>query len=240
VTPVVFDWASPGTWAAALGGVDAVYLMRPDLEEAPELVSAFVDAAAQVERVVLLSEMGADQLAPRDVATARRGGVRPARRTRDDPAPHVVRAGADRRALPPRPVRDHRRLAMPSAGSAISFIDARDVAAVAVEALLDPRHRGQEYTLSGPRALTLDEVTALITHALSEQVAYVQTQIPEAIEELASMGVGPWHREIYRDLYERVEAGGFAPVTDAVERVTGSAPRTLEAFVAEHAAHWRV
>jgi hypothetical protein len=36
-----------------------------------------------------------------------------------------------------------------------------------------------------------------------------------------------------------VRAGTFATVTDAVERISGVAPRTLEAFVAEHASRWR-
>jgi uncharacterized protein YbjT (DUF2867 family) len=62
VVPVAFNWARPETWADTLADVDAIYVMRPDLEEAPERVGLLVAEAPQAPRVVLPSEMGAQHL----------------------------------------------------------------------------------------------------------------------------------------------------------------------------------
>ncbi|MFB9852342.1 hypothetical protein ACFFMR_18365 [Micromonospora andamanensis] len=53
-----FDWADPTTWPEAVKDADAVYLMRPDLPDAPDLVANLVDLAADAH-VALLSERGA-------------------------------------------------------------------------------------------------------------------------------------------------------------------------------------
>jgi uncharacterized protein YbjT (DUF2867 family) len=52
VTAVRFDWAEPDTWAGALEDVEAVYLARPDIEDAPDRVEAFLAAAAHVDTIV--------------------------------------------------------------------------------------------------------------------------------------------------------------------------------------------
>jgi hypothetical protein len=60
---VRFDWHDRATWAPAVAGADAVYLMRPDLPDAPHLVADVVDLAEDAH-IVLLSEQGAEELAP--------------------------------------------------------------------------------------------------------------------------------------------------------------------------------
>ncbi|GAB3836344.1 hypothetical protein GCM10029963_76880 [Micromonospora andamanensis] len=53
-----FGWADPTTWPEAVKDADAVYLMRPDLPDAPDLVANLVDLAPDAH-MVLLSEQGA-------------------------------------------------------------------------------------------------------------------------------------------------------------------------------------
>lgn len=239
LTPVRFDWAAPETWAPALDGVDAVYAARPDVEDSPELIGALIEAAEQVETIVLISEMAAETMAAASWV----------RRVEEAFAPRLERGTVLRptwftQVLTDErfflgSIRDERSFAMPSAGAAISFIDTRDIAAVAVEALLDRSHQGQIYTLSGPEALTLDEVARTISEVTPEPVAYQQTEVDAAIAELASGGAEPWLIEVVDDLYRRVEAGAFGALDGTVERLTGKPPRSLAAFVAEHAEQWR-
>ncbi len=108
VTPVAFDWDDPATWAPALDGVDALYVQRPEVEAAPALIAALIDAAPAAARVVLLSDdiHGADVPAGSwegrvERAVAERG------RALDAAAPELVPAGAERPALLRR--RDPRR-----------------------------------------------------------------------------------------------------------------------------------
>ena len=61
VRPVLFDWDQPQTWPAAAGGAQAIYLMRPDRPDAPELAASLLDLNPDAH-VVLLSEQGAAQL----------------------------------------------------------------------------------------------------------------------------------------------------------------------------------
>jgi uncharacterized protein YbjT (DUF2867 family) len=240
VTPVHFDWSDPSGWEAALDGVDALYLARPDVEAAPQNVQELTRAAAHAETIVLLSEMGAEDMAPETwvrrvedaFLAAREDGWTIVRPT------WFAQVLTDERFFLGT-IRDQHVFSMPSAGAGISFIDTRDIAAVAVAALLDTSHWGRTYTLSGPEALTLEEVAERISDAVSAQVSYLQTEIPEAIAELRDSGGEAWLVEVVTDLYARVEAGRFGAVTDVVEHVTGAAPRTLDAFIAEHAARWQ-
>ena len=61
VSPIRFDWHDQATWREAVDGIDAIYLMRPDLPDAPELVAGLVDLNPNAH-VVLLSEQAAEQL----------------------------------------------------------------------------------------------------------------------------------------------------------------------------------
>ncbi|GGC06050.1 NAD(P)H-binding protein [Cellulomonas carbonis] len=234
VQPTAFSWDDASTWAAATHGVDAVYVVRPDRADAPELIGALLTALAPETRVVLLSERNADSLGP--------GGW--AARTE-----HVVRAG-DRpwTVLRPSwfmqvltdqrfflgPVVEEGELAFSSGGASLAWIDARDIAAVAERALLDDGHEGQVYELTGPESLTLSQVADQLSTAAGHRVTHREITIDEALD-----GLSGFERDLTLWTFERVHAGSFTPVTDTVERVTGRRARTLEAFLADSATELR-
>jgi uncharacterized protein YbjT (DUF2867 family) len=64
VRATTFSWDAPSGWAAATDGVDAVYLVRPDRADAPDLVAALLAETPRDARIVLLSEQDADSFAP--------------------------------------------------------------------------------------------------------------------------------------------------------------------------------
>ena len=69
------------------------------------------------------------------------------------------------------------------------FVDADDIADVAVAALTDDRHIGELYELTGPRLLTFAEAVAEIAAATGRDVRYV----PVSIEEHAATSLAkPW------------------------------------------------
>jgi uncharacterized protein YbjT (DUF2867 family) len=234
VVPVAFDWARQGTWADALSGVDAVYLMRPDIEDAPERVAELVDAAPGAARIVLLSEMGAEDLAADTwVSRVERAATAGAH------AWTILRPSWFQQVLSDErffrgEITDGASITLPSRGAGISWVDARDIAAVAVEALIAPGHDGAAYALSGPAALDLTEVADLLSSATGRRVRAVD---PPAADRLA--GLEPWLAIVVGDMYERVAAGAFAGLSDDVLRTTGRPPRSMEAFIAEHASVWR-
>ena len=99
-------------------------------------------------------------------------------------------------------------------------------------ALVEAGHDGQVYELSGPEALSLPRTAELLASAAGHPVAHLEITVDEAVE-----GTVDFERELSVLTFERVRAGCFAVVTDAVERLTGRQPRTLQAFLddSEHA-----
>ncbi len=115
-----------------------------------------------------------------------------------------------------------------SGGASVAWIDARDIAAVAEHALLEPGHAGRTYTLSGPEALTLPHTAQLLSRGLDRPVTHVERTIEEAVA-----GMEGFDRHLSATTFERLHAGVYAGVTDTVERVTGRPARGLDTFLAE-------
>jgi uncharacterized protein YbjT (DUF2867 family) len=234
IRPVRFDWRDPATWDPAVSGVDAVYLMRPDVPDAPELVGRLVDLAPRAH-VVLLSEQGAGRLPAEDWV----------RRVEDT----VVR-GADTWTLlrpswfqqnlsDPRFLRDAIRaegvLSLSSGGAGIAWVDARDIAAVAVAALLRPAdHHGRAYDVTGPEAVTIEGVAEELSRQLGRRVRAVDPPVGESLG-----GADPWLRGVLEGIYGRVRRGEVGEVAPTVEDVTGRPPGSIAEFVRSHLPVWR-
>jgi uncharacterized protein YbjT (DUF2867 family) len=229
---VRFDWHDRATWAPAVAGADAVYLMRPDLPDAPTLVADLV-ALAEDAHIVLLSEQGAEELTPDSWARIVETAV----------TEHAARWTLLRPSWFHQVLTDRRfyldgvrsgELRLPSGGQGVAWVDTRDIAAVAVAALRSPdRHAGRAYTLTGPESVPLDVVAAQLSRVVGRQIRAVD---PPPEDELD--GLGPWERDIIADLYQRVRRGRFGLVTDDVRAVTGRPARDIEAFIREHADVW--
>ena len=118
----------------------------------------------------------------------------------------------------------------------IPFIDARDIAEVAAVALTTSGHEGKKYVLTGPRAVSYREVAAAVEAATGKPVRYIAESEAEARARMGHAGAAPWEIEsaMARATYQRA-GGPTQAVSPAVEQLTGRAPRSIEAFVAENA-----
>lgn len=233
VEPVAFAWEDPATWAGAAEGVDAVFVVRPDHVDAPALVAGLLDAVGPTARVVLVSDRAA--------GSAGAGGAW-AQRVED-----VVRSGGRPWVVlrpswflqvltDPRFVLDDVRagtLPFSAGDAAVAWIDARDIAAVAEQALLDPRLDGRVLELTGPEALTLPETAAALTEGLGltegRGVVHVDLDVADVGE-----GLSEFERALYVETNENVRAGVFAPVTATVPEVVGRPAYSIRDFVADH------
>ncbi|WP_134742471.1 NAD(P)H-binding protein [Nocardioides sp. 503] len=231
VRPTSFSWDDPDGWAGALDGVDAVYVVRPDRADAPELIAALVAETVPSTRIVLLSERAAE-----DVPEGTAGwAVRAERAVRDSGRPWtILRPSWFMQVLTdPRfyldEIAETGELRFSSGGASVAWIDVRDIAAVAERALLDDGHGGQVHELSGPEAVTLEDTAGLLAEAAGRPVTHREIPLEAALE-----GTEGFERDLTRVTFERVQAGTFAVVTDTVERVTGRPARTLRAFLDDH------
>ncbi|MEU6239162.1 NAD(P)H-binding protein [Kitasatospora sp. NPDC047058] len=226
---VPFDWDDRNTWAPALEGVGAAYLSYyPDLAfpGAVETVGAFARLAAKagVERLVLLSGRG------EEAARAAEDAVREA-----GTGWTVVRCAWFNQNFDESFFLDPvlgGELALPTGTAAEPFVDADDIADVAVAALTEDGHHGEVYELTGPRLLSFADVAAELSAATGREIRFTPVSIEEYRAVLGAAGL-PGD---FADLFTMILDGRNAHLADGVRRALGREPRDFTEFARAAAA----
>src|SRR5262249_49169115 len=121
----------------------------------------------------------------------------------------------------------------------IAMVDARDVAAAAVSALTSDEHVGKTYTITGPEALSFQEVAHKLAAATGRPVTYQDVPLATMRQEMVASSLPAWLVEVRMEFATALRDGYAAAVTDTVQAVTGRPARTFDAFAREHAALFR-
>jgi uncharacterized protein YbjT (DUF2867 family) len=114
-----------------------------------------------------------------------------------------------------------------------SLIDEHDIAAVAVRTLIDARHAGMKYLLTGPEAITQAEQVRIIGEVVGREMRWEELALDAARRELLSA----WGDSSFVDSALVSWAAMVAqpePVTGTVEEVTGRPARTFRQWVLDH------
>ena len=228
--PVRFDFTDPGSFAAALEGVTRVFLMRPPAMGDPKVFQAFLKAlkSIKIEQLVFLSLLGAQG-----------NPVVPHRKLElaieKLELPHVfLRPSFFLQNLSTthlEDIRDRDDLFVPTGKGRTSFIDARDVAAVAVRALSVPHIVNGGIDLTGAEAITYGELAAIFTDVLGREVVY-SNPAPLAFGiEMQRRGIKPEFVNVMILIYNTNRFGLAARVTGEVRRILGRDPIAARAFV---------
>ncbi len=137
-------------------------------------------------------------------------------------------------------VREERTIRAAIGEGRVPFIDSRDIADVAMEALLHPEeHQGQIYRLTGGRAVGYGELADVLSDVVGERVRYHALSMDEERRRLEERGMAPEAIESMLALAAYQKAGGATERTDdAVERVLGRPPRTIADFARDHRDHF--
>ena len=175
VEVVVADFDDAAASAAALQGVSRVYVVTPSSERAEAQQRQFVElaAAAGVQQVVKLSQLGAEESSP---VRFLRWHAAVERRVRE--------LGVGYTFLRPNlffqgllafagTIATDGRFFAPIGDARVSAVDVRDIAAVAVAALSEPGHGGQTYTITGPAAITHTDIALALSAATGREVEFV-------------------------------------------------------------------
>ena len=223
-----FEWQDPTTWAPVLQDVAAVYITYyPDLAVpgAADIIRAFVDQAVQskVRRLVLLSGRGEEE-AQRCERIVQDAGVEWT----------ILRSSWFSQNFSEAFMRDlvlGGEVALPAGDVREPFIDADDIAEVAVAALTEPGHAGQLYELTGPRLLTFTEAVGEIAQATDREIAYAPITHKAFASALSAQDVPADFVALLRYLFNEVLDGRNAHLTDGVQRALGRAPRDFTDYV---------
>ncbi len=127
-------------------------------------------------------------------------------------------------------------VALPVGDVAEPFVDADDVADVAVAALTEGGHEGELYELTGPRLLTFAEAVAEISYASGREVRYVPISAEQFASALKEDGVPAEVVELMSYLFTEVLDGRNANLTDGVRRALGREPRDFAEYARDAAA----
>jgi uncharacterized protein YbjT (DUF2867 family) len=228
-----FDWEDRATWDPALEGVGAVYVSYyPDIAipGAVETTRDFAELAMSkgVPRMALLSGRGEPQAERAEVAVRETGAELT-----------ILRSTWFMQNLSEDYMLDHvlsGEIRLPAGEVPTPFLDADDIADIAVEALTDDRHVGQLYELTGPRSLTFTEVAAEISGAAGREITYTPVSLEEHEAELAEHGVAPEVIELLTYLFKEVVDGRNADTTDGVRRALGRNARDFGDYARQTAA----
>ncbi|MFI7104940.1 NAD(P)H-binding protein [Nonomuraea sp. NPDC050227] len=230
-----FDWADRSTWSAALDGVESVYVAYyPDLalpgayEDVLELTRLAADAG--VRRLVLLSGRG-EPGAEASERTVRESGLDWT----------IVRCGWFMQNFSEGFLLDQVLdgvLAIPVADVPEPFVDADDIADVAVAALTQDGHAGRLYELTGPRLLTFADAAAELSKATGRTITSIEVTPEEYVAGAVAAGVPKEEAEGLTGLFTEVLDGRNAHVTDGVREALGRPARDFADYARANATAW--
>ena len=228
------DLEDPETLPPALDGVSDVFLVSPSLMDDRAIVPTAEEAG--IERIVKLSSLGAERV---DFLSGR---------VDRDVEREIERSDLEWTFLRPNyfmqnftkyygeTIREENAF-YDSVGSArISHLDCRDVARVAACVLTEPGHERTAYDLTGPKAITHEEIAEILTRTLGREIEYVSITDDELRDALIDEGSPEEFAESLVSANRSTRTTEIdSVVTTAVSDVTGREPTTFEAFARDYA-----
>jgi len=227
-----FDWDDQATWEPVLEGVGSVYVSHPldALPGADETVGSFAELAVSsgARRLVLLSGRGEAE-AERVERAVRDAGAEVtilrstwfAQNFSETFFVEGLLAG---------------ELALPAGDTPEPFVDADDIADVAVAALTDSRHIGRLYELTGPRLLTFADAVAEIGAASGREIHYEPVSLEDYVAAAAGQGVPDDVLAVLTYLFSEVMDGRNAHLADGMQRALAREPRDFADYARAAAA----
>jgi len=232
------DLTDPGTYPEAVQGIRGLFLLRPPpIANVTGTLNVLIDRAieAGTEHVTFLSVDGADRQrwVPHHAVEG-----------------HLVERGISATILRPgffaqnlgdaylADLRDRSELYVPAGRGRVSFVDVRDVGEVAARTFVDASLRRKAWSLTGPEAVSFDEVAAALTAALGRTIRYRPASIPGYALHLRRQG-RPWMQVLVQTvLHVGLRSGNASRVDPALAALLGRPPRSIRQYVDDHRALW--
>lgn len=228
------SYADPGLARASLEGVTTLFMVSgAEAEDRLQQHRTFLDAAAEagVEHVVYTSFLGA---AEDCTFTLGRDHWATEQHVRARGLGHTFLRDSFYLDFLPDLVGEDGVIRGPAGDGRVAAVTRADIARSAVAVLIDPTaHQDRTYDLTGPEALSFDEVAALLTAHTGRTVTYHDESVEEAYASRLRWPAPQWQYDAWVSTYTAIAAGELATVTDHVERLTGRAPTGLASYLTE-------
>lgn len=234
---IPFDFTNPDTFGEAFQEVNKVFLLRPPaLANVRQQIAPALNAAklAGVEHIVFLSLQGVE---------------------RNSFVPHAkIERYIEQLGIPATFLRcsffmqnlntTHREdiktrgeLLMPAGNGKTSFIDVRDIAAIAVRTLMEDGHQSRAYTLTGKEALTYYEVADIFTSILGKPIRY-NPSLFKFVRQMRSSGLSIDFILVMIAIYTTARLRLAGEITSDTEQLLHRSPITMRQYVEDYAEFW--
>ncbi len=241
---VPFDFTNSDTFADAFAGINKLFLMRPPAISDIDRITPALNAAKRsgVEEIIFLSIIGANKniIVPHYA-------IERAIEQLNIPAV-FLRCSFFMQNLNTTHREDIRlrdRLFMPAGNGKTSFIDVRDIAAIAVKFLTEEHHQSQElseinraYDLTGAVALTYSEVATIFTNVIGRPIHYTNPPIPIFIWQMVQQGFPLQFVLVMVGIYTTARLGFADLVTSDVQQLLGCSPISIDRYVEDYRECW--
>jgi uncharacterized protein YbjT (DUF2867 family) len=125
---------------------------------------------------------------------------------------------------------------LPMADAKLSPVDIDDIARVAVALLRGTGYEGKRYEMTGPEALTMNEIVERISSAIDRPVRYVDTDPADYRNTLLAGGIPAYFADAMDELFsERRDGTDESSVDLSTHRVFGMTSTTFAEFVRRNA-----
>jgi uncharacterized protein YbjT (DUF2867 family) len=238
VEAIQFDFSKPETFGAALAGVECMFLMRPPaISDVRRYIFPAIDAAKQagVKRIVFLSLIGVEK-----------NRVVPHYKIEQ----HILRSGLLYTFLRPSffmqnlstthrdEISVRSEIFVPAGRGKTSFIDVRDIAAVAALALTEDGHANQIYELTGDEALDYYQVADQLSVVLGRRITYQRPGLLNFVRRQRARGA-PWPFVlVMAGIYTTARLGLAGRLTGDVRRLLGRAPISFRQYAEVYRDSW--
>jgi uncharacterized protein YbjT (DUF2867 family) len=227
-----FDWENPETWAGALDGMDTVYItFQPDLAVpgARKAIEEFTSLAVKsgIKKMVLLSGMGEKEAELCEQVVMNSGADWT-----------IVRASWFNQNYSEGWVLDPilaGHVALPRGEAPLPYVDADDIADVVVESLLDDKHVGKVYELTGPRLLTFKQATEEISKVTGRDIKFQSITMDEYTKILREYQVPEDHIWLIKYLLTEVLVDKNSRVSNDISKVLGRKAKDFTEYARETA-----
>jgi uncharacterized protein YbjT (DUF2867 family) len=242
---VELDYTKPETVSDALNKVDKLYLQTLPVPDVTDICFNLVKEAKKnnVKYIVKLSAMGADS----SRSTILRLHGEEEKIIGDSGIPYIfLRPPAFMQNFITQfghTIRTQNAFYVPGGDAKMSFVDARDIAAIAVRMLLTNNSDGESlqqyenkgYDITGQDALSYMQVADILSNEVGKKISYIEITEDDARKGMEKTGIDGWYIDIMIELFRIIRAGYGSETTAAVEHITGRKPISFAQFAKDYA-----
>jgi uncharacterized protein YbjT (DUF2867 family) len=239
IETVILDYQKPETVRLALRGVQTVFLVGPPTANLPELEANLVDEAqrAGIRHLVKLSALGG------------RKAIFPSLHRQSEE--RIEACGIPYTFMRPNgfmqnfvtynsaTIKSQNAFYGCQGDGAVSHIDIRDIAAAIVAVLSGSGHEGKAYALTGPEALTQEQVAEKLSKATGRTIKYVDLPVAEVKKAMLGSGMPEWSADAVLDLTSLYREGGASLVDPTVEQLMARKRNTFDQFARDYVSAFR-